>query len=71
MEKIILISQIVVSVLLIIFILLQQRGTALGAGFGGSGDSYSTKRGVQKNLYILTIISGVLFVLLALLNLII
>ena len=71
MDKILVIAQIIVSVLLIVFILLQQRGTALGAGFGGSGDSYSTKRGIQKKLFWLTVVFGGLFVLLALLNLVI
>lgn len=71
MEKILIISQIIVSILLIVFILLQQRGTALGAGFGGSGDFYSTKRGIQKKLFWLTVFFGALFVLLALFNLVI
>ncbi|MDD2913377.1 MAG: preprotein translocase subunit SecG [Candidatus Paceibacterota bacterium] len=70
MEKIITTAQIVVSILLIVFILLQQRGTALGAGFGGSGDFYSAKRGFQKKLSLLTVIFASLFVLLALLGLI-
>ena len=70
MDKVLIIAQIIVSFLLIIFILLQQRGTALGAGFGGSGDFYSTKRGIQKKLFWLTVVFGGLFVLFALLNLV-
>lgn len=65
------ITQIVIAVLLIIFILLQQRGTALGSAFGGgSGVSYSARRGLQKKLYWATIILGILFIGLALLRLI-
>lgn len=71
MNQILLISQIVISVLLIVFILLQQRGTALGSAFGGSeGGGYSTRRGIQKKLYYATIICGALFIILAFLNLI-
>lgn len=74
MEKIIQIIQIIIAALLIIFIMLQQRGTALGSAFGG-GDSggglYSTRRGIQKKLLWATIICGTLFIGLALLNLII
>lgn len=64
------ISEIIVSILLIISILLQQRGTALGSAFGGdSGGFYSTRRGIQKKLFIVTIILGVLFIVLAIANL--
>ncbi len=63
------IAQAIVSVFLIIFILLQQRGTAMGSAFGGGGESYSTRRGAEKKLYIGSIVLGVLFVGLAILNL--
>ena len=73
MEKILLISQIIVSVLLIVFILLQQRGTALGSAFGGGegGGFYGTRRGIQQKILLGSIILGALFIILALLNLII
>ncbi len=56
--------QIVLSVLLIGGILLQQSEAGLGSAFGG-GDSFSsgyhTKRGVEKILFISTIVIAVLF----------
>jgi len=65
--------QIAVSILLVIFILLQQRGTALGSTFGGGGGggSYATRRGLQKKIYIATIVLASLFIILGLLNLLI
>jgi len=65
------IAQIIVAVFLIVFILLQQRGTALGSAFGG-GESgfYATRRGIQKKIFWATIVCGVLFIVLALLSLI-
>ncbi|MCD6177991.1 preprotein translocase subunit SecG [bacterium] len=63
--------QIIVCVLLVIFILLQQRGTALGSAFGGGGEFYSTRRGIQKKLFWATIFLGAAFIFLALLNLIV
>lgn len=63
--------QIIVSVLLIIFILLQQRGTALGSAFGQEEGFYGTRRGIQEKIFQATIILGVIFVILALLTLII
>ncbi len=51
------------AVLMIVAILLQQRGASLGAGFGSSGELYTTRRGFDKNLYEATIILAVIFVL--------
>jgi protein translocase SecG subunit len=71
MENIILISQIAVSILLVGSILLQQRGTALGSAFGGeSGGFYSTRRGIQKKLYISSIVLGIIFIALSVASLI-
>ena len=65
------IAQIIAAILLIISILLQQRGTALGSAFGGSeAGFYSTRRGIQKKLFWATIVFGALFMALALLSLI-
>lgn len=51
------------AVLMIIAILLQQRGATLGAGFGGSGELYTTRRGLDKNLFEVTIFLAIAFVL--------
>ena len=51
------------SVLMIIAILLQQRGASLGAGFGSSGELYTTRRGLDKNLFEVTVVLAVIFVL--------
>lgn len=69
MNKNLLIAQSIISLLLVIVILLQQRGTALGSAFGGGGEVYSTRRGFQKNLLIVTVILTVAFIALAVLNL--
>ncbi|MBT4209468.1 MAG: preprotein translocase subunit SecG, partial [Candidatus Komeilibacteria bacterium] len=45
MKNIIYIIQIVVSILLMITVLMQQKGSGLGAGFGGENSVYRTKRG--------------------------
>lgn len=50
------------AVLMMISILLQQRGASLGAGFGGSSELYTTRRGFDKNLFDVTVILAVLFV---------
>jgi len=70
MENYISIAQIAVSVVLIVLVLFQQRGTALGSAFGQEGGFYSTRRGIQQKLYIATIILGFAFIALAILNLV-
>jgi len=62
------IAQIAVSVILVTSILLQARGTGLGAAFGGEGNVYRTKRGVEKLLFRSTIFFAVAFFALALIN---
>jgi len=63
--------QMFVAIFLVVFVLLQQRGAALGSAFGGdSGGFYAAPRGLQKQLYWGTIVLGILFVGLALLRLI-
>jgi len=71
MNNILLIAQLVVSVILIVLILLQQRGTALGSAFGGQGGGfYGTLRGVQKKIFWATAVMGTVFIVLAIANLI-
>lgn len=55
------IVQIVISSLLVAAVLLQQRGTGLSATFGGEGNIYRTKRGLEKVIFIATIVFAVLF----------
>ncbi|MDP3727481.1 MAG: preprotein translocase subunit SecG [bacterium] len=61
MRIILSVIQIVVSILLIGAILLQQRGTGLSATFGGEGNVYRTKRGLEKVIFVATIVLTVLF----------
>lgn len=67
--NILLIAQMAVSILLLLAILIQAKGTSLGRSFGGSA-SYHTKRGAERALFMATIFLAVIFVGLSLLNLI-
>lgn len=71
MNQILFYIQIITSIALIILIAVQQRGAALGAGFGGGGEVYSTKRGAQKKIYYVTIALATVFLVLGVLNLLI
>lgn len=60
-EQILNVSQLVLAALLVTSILLQARGAGLGASFGGEGNVYRTKRGVEKRLFQGTIVIAILF----------
>ncbi len=60
------IAQIIIASLLIIVILLQNKGTALGGVFGGSNAVFLTKRGIEKKLFVATIVLAALFFLVSL-----
>lgn len=62
------IIQILIAVTLIIVIILQAKGTGLGAAWGGGGELYHSKRGVEKVLFTSTIVLAVIFVVLAMLS---
>lgn len=64
-----LIAQIVTGIILISLILLQPQGTGLGKAWGGNKVSYHSKKGIEKGMFILTIVMAVLFVFLAVYNL--
>ncbi len=64
--------EIALSLALIVMLLLQLRGGGVSGIFGGWGSgssSYRSRRGIEKVLFRLTIISAVLFVVVAALSL--
>jgi len=67
--KILTISQAIVSILLIISILLQQRGSGLSSILGGEGGHYFKKRGAEKITFWSTVVLSLMFFGLAFLNL--
>ena len=70
-SKVLNVAQVVLSALLVVSILLQARGTGLGSAFGGEGNIYRTKRGVEKILFYATIVLASLFFIVSLANVII
>lgn len=49
------------SLFLTLLILVQTRGASLGAGLGSSGEINTTRRGSDKTLYQMTIITALVF----------
>jgi len=46
---------------LTLLVLVQTRGASLGAGFGGSAEVNTVRRGTDKSLHQLTIITAIVF----------
>lgn len=64
------ILQITVSVILIVVVLLQVKGSGFGAALGGmsGGSVYRTKRGLERTLFQATILLIVVFIAISFLS---
>ena len=71
MKTFFLVLNIGLSLAIIFLILFQGRGAGLGSAWGGGGEFYQTRRGIEKFTFILTIVFIFLFFIVSLLNLII
>ena len=72
MESFITFLQIVVSIVLVTLILIQERSSGAGGAFGGGGGGgfYQARRGLEKVVFVSTVVLVILFAGLALLNLV-
>lgn len=70
MQSILPVITLISGIFMTILILMQSRGASLGAGFGGSSELHTERRGVDKTIHEITIITAVIFVLSILLTII-
>ena len=66
-DLILFLALVLISVGLMASVLMQSRGSGLGAAFGGDSSTYRSRRGVEARLYQFTIVLAVIFVLLSML----
>lgn len=66
--RVLLVAQAAVAILLVVSILLQNRGAGLGSAFGGDFGGYYTKRGLEKFLVYAAVVLSVIFFALAIVN---
>jgi preprotein translocase subunit SecG len=66
MQTTLLIIQSILAVIITGSVLLQAQGSGLGTTWGGGGETYHTKRGVEKVVFYLTCISVALFTVVSL-----
>jgi preprotein translocase subunit SecG len=60
------IVQILLSIVLVIVVLFQVKGTGPGATFGSETGIFRTRRGFEKTLFQFTIFVGILFIVVSL-----
>ncbi len=68
MKEFVITGQIVISIILAALILLQNQGAGLGNTFGGGGEFYRSRRGLERLLFQATIACAVLFLAFSLVN---
>ncbi|MDQ3008260.1 MAG: preprotein translocase subunit SecG [bacterium] len=55
--------QVILAVFITTTILLQAKGSSLGTTWGGGGETYHTRRGIEKAIFYASIIAVALFIL--------
>lgn len=61
MYNALLILEIILSISIVSCIMLQSQGSGLGAAMGGGGETFHTRRGLEKVIFIATIVLSVVF----------
>lgn len=69
MKSAISLIQIILGVLLVLVIIIQQKGSGMGSAFGMDMGFYRTKRGAEKLLFYATVILSVAFIVSSLIGL--
>lgn len=69
MKNILLLINIILSVVVSILILIQGRGAGLGSAWGGGGETFQTRRGIEKFTLRLTVILIIVFFIVSVVNL--
>jgi len=68
MKNVLLIINIVVAIAITGLILLQGKGAGLGSAWGGGGEMFQTRRGIEKVTLRITIVLIVVFFALSLIS---
>jgi protein translocase SecG subunit len=69
MRNIFLIVNIILSITIVILILIQGKGAGLGSAWGGGGELFQTRRGIEKLTLRLTVFLIIIFFAVSLVNL--
>ena len=62
------IVQIIISLILVAVILLQSKGSSFSGAFSGDSSVFSSRRGLEKTLFQVTLVLAVVFVLVSIIS---
>jgi protein translocase SecG subunit len=68
MKSLLISLSLIISIIVIFLILIQGRGAGLGSAWGGAGEMFQTKRGLEKIILKVTVFFVVIFFILAVIN---
>jgi len=68
MKNILLSLNIIVAIIITVFILMQGKGGGLGSAWGGGGETFQTRRGIEKVTLRLTIVATFIFFIISLIS---
>jgi preprotein translocase subunit SecG len=69
MKNVLLVVNIVLAIVIVVLILVQGKGAGLGSAWGGGGEMFTTRRGVEKVILWATSIAIAVFLIVSLVNL--
>ncbi len=69
MRNILLVINIALSIAITVLILIQGRGAGLGSAWGGGGEMFQTRRGIEKITLRLTVLLIAVFFIVSIINL--
>ncbi|MBI4225489.1 preprotein translocase subunit SecG [Candidatus Roizmanbacteria bacterium] len=69
MKNVLLFINIILSIIVVVLILIQGRGAGLGSAWGGGGEMFQTRRGIEKLTLRLTVFLIILFFIVSGINL--
>ena len=68
MRNILLILNTLVSIIIVALILIQGRGAGLGSAWGGGGEMFQTRRGIEKITLRMTTVMIAVFLVISIIN---
>ncbi len=68
MQQVLLVINILLSIAIVVFVLMQGKGGGLGSAWGGGGEQFQTRRGVEKLTLRLTVVCIVLFLIVSIVS---
>jgi preprotein translocase subunit SecG len=63
--------QIVVSIVLVLVVLIQAKGSGFGTALGSTSSVFRTRRGIERTLFQSTIILGIVWVFVSIISVIV